>query len=176
MQLWASVSTGVTRDEIPRAAALSWGREQRWDITPKGIGCSGSNQRRELRAGGKGKDDLGAAAAVNSSMGPILYVKLHLFSRALLNRDQGKKWKKELVLLSGTEILSWSKAAGRRWVLGWQWDGGHGTDTSPSPSPRVLTAPHPLPGQEKCLGRQCFLLTWEALQVPLFYYQAQPCP
>ena len=42
----------------------------------------------------KGKVYLGTAAAVNSSMGPIVYIKLRIFSSALLNWNQGGKEKK----------------------------------------------------------------------------------
>lgn len=52
----------------------------------------------------KGKAYLGTAALVNSSMGPIVYRKLRIFSSALLNRNRGEKkqTKKELMLLSVT--------------------------------------------------------------------------
>lgn len=36
MQLWASVRTCARRGEIPRAAALSWRREEGWDVALEG--------------------------------------------------------------------------------------------------------------------------------------------
>lgn len=64
-----------------------------------------------------------------------------------------------------------------RWVLVPQRPArpcSHGTDTSTHPSPRMPMAPRLPPRQEKCLERRCHPLRREALQVPLFYYQAQP--
>lgn len=51
----------------------------------------------------KGKVYLGTAAAANSSMGPIVDIKLRIFSSALLNWNRvGGEKKKELELFSGT--------------------------------------------------------------------------